>query len=67
MVVEQYREDVSRFIKKWETWQIRTKNPNKEQAIKHIESDEVKERSQVDLVNYYQITYIKREDNFVIE
>ena len=43
-------EDVSRFIKKWETWQIRTKNPNKEQAIKYIESDEVKERFKVDLV-----------------
>ena len=42
-------EDVSRFIKKWETWQIRTKNPNKEQAIKFIESDEVKEIFQVDL------------------
>ena len=43
-------EDVSRFIKKWETWQILTKNQNKEQAIKYIESDEVKERFQVDLV-----------------
>ena len=36
MVEEQYGEDVSRFIKKWETWQIRKKNPNKEQAIKFI-------------------------------
>ena len=54
------REDVSRFIKKCETWQIRTKNPNKQNIIKYIESNEVKERFQVDLVQLSDYLHLER-------
>ena len=54
------REDVSRFIKKCETWQIRTKNPNKQNTIKYIESNEVKERFQVDLVQLSDYLHLER-------
>ena len=42
-------QDIYRFVKRCETWQIRTKNPDKAIVIKYIESDEIKERFQVDL------------------
>ena len=53
-------EDISRFIKRWETWQIRKKNPDKTIAIKYIESDEVKERFQVDLVQLSDYLHLER-------
>ena len=53
-------EDISRFVKRCETWQIRTKNPDKTIAIKYIESDEVKERFQVDLVQLSGYLHLER-------
>ena len=53
-------EDISRFVKKCETWQIRTKNPDKTIAIKYIESDEAKERFQVDLVQLSDYLHLER-------
>ena len=53
-------EDISRFVKRCETWQIRTKNPDKTIAIKYIESDEVKERFQVDLVQLSDYLHLER-------
>ena len=44
------RTDVEKFVKMCEVCQIRTKNPDKNFEIKYIESSEVKERFQVDLV-----------------
>ena len=51
---------ISRFVKRSETWQIRTKNPGKTIAIKYIESDEVKERFQVDLVQFSDYLHLER-------
>ena len=45
-------QDIYRFVKRCETKQIKTKNPNKAIVIKYIELDEVKERFQVDLVQF---------------
>ena len=53
-------EDISRFVKRCETWQIRTKNPDKTIAIKYIESDEVKEKFQVDLVQLSDYLHLER-------
>ena len=44
------RTDVVKFVKMCEVCQIRTKNPDKKSEVKYIESSEVKERFQVDLV-----------------
>ena len=42
--------DVEKLVKMCEVCQIRTKNPDKKSEVKYIESSEVKERFQVDLV-----------------
>ena len=48
------REYVSKFIfKKYEAWQIMSKNLNKQHNINYIESDEVKERFQIDIAQLY--------------
>ena len=44
------RTDVEKFVKMCEVCQIRTKTPDKKSEVKYIESSEVKERFQVDLV-----------------
>ena len=52
--------DIYRFVKKCKTWKIRTKNPDKKTAIKYLESDEVKERLQVDLVQLSNYLHLEK-------
>ena len=54
-------QDIYRFVKRCETKQIKTKNPNKAIVIKYIESDEVKERVQVDLVQFSDYLHLERK------
>ena len=52
--------NISKFIKRCETLLLRTKNPNKTQNIKYIESSEVNEGFQIDLIQLPDYLHLEK-------